>query len=90
MQTVARFLSAALANLIADLAQVENVLGGFGLVAGTLVAATQNTPVGKIVGAVVAVAGTLTVALPKVVAFLRDTEGELSQLTAHAAPPTKK
>ena len=94
MQTVARFLSAALANLIADLAQVENLLGGFALVSGTIVAATQNTPAGKIVAGVVAVAGAATIALPKVVAFLKGAEGELGQLLDHAntskpiAPPT--
>ena len=93
MTTIARFLSAALANLIADLAQVENLLGGFALVSGTIVAATQNTPAGKIVAGVVAVAGAATIALPKVVAFLKGAEGELEQLLHHAntskpvAPP---
>ena len=85
IRTAVRFLIAAVANLISDVAQIEaavpTVTGILGVIAATTPA---SGTVGRIVGGVVSVGSAIALALPKISTGLKQAESDLETLLGHA------
>lgn len=80
----AKFLTAAIAMLIAQLTQAHLLLGGLMIALGTVNVSALPAPAGKIAASVIAFGGALLAGIPEAIRILQGAESALSQLLAHA------
>lgn len=82
-----KFTTALLANLLADFAQAEVLLGSGLAVGGFIVAAAPaSSNIARIGGSIVSFGGAVLVAAPKVAAFMSGAEDELSKIILRFKP----